>query len=230
MAALAGIIYLKKNPVAPTIFRMFVYYLCLTAIIDILGTYNAMAYYSDYRIFGFVKDTVWQSNYWLYNSFKTFSFLVYFVFFISQLNSDRSRQWLYMASAVFFISAWINLIVSGKFFVAYAAYTPIVGSVFLSICIAFYLFEILKSDRILNFYKSLSFYVAVGAILWHLTFTPMFIYNNYKVMGSSPEFFKIYLLVLSVLNFVMYGLFTLGFIIEIKKMRRLSPITKTETK
>lgn len=221
MAAVAGLFYLKNYPKANVTNRIFVYYLCLTVCIDLFGSYNAIAYYSDYKFFGFIKDTVWRSNYWLYNIYKPFAFLIYFEFIKRQLISVKARKIITGSMIFFFVTAWIYLIISGDFFKAYAAYTSIVGSILLLTFIAFYMYEILMSDRILTFYRQLSFYVAVGALLWNLTITPMFIYNTFKIMGSSPEFLKIYLMVLSILNFVMYSLFTIGFVVEIRKQKGL---------
>lgn len=220
LAAMAGTIYLRKVPKVPTLYKYFVYYLWITFIVDVSGAYLLVAYYEWKALLKLIEGTIFYRNYWLFNPMKIFSLSFYCLFFILQLESERSKKILSWLVGLFFISAWINLIVSGKFFIAYAAYTPIVGSILLSICIAFYLLEMLNGDKILNFYKNLTFYVAVGALLWHLTFTPMFIYNNYKIMGSSAEFLKVYLFILGVLNFVMYGLYTVGFIVEIKNSKR----------
>ncbi|MFD1096428.1 hypothetical protein [Salegentibacter chungangensis] len=218
-AALAGLIYLLNVRETGRWTRRFVYFLWITFFIDLSGAYVRLAYYSDYTIFGFIENTVWQRNYWLYNSYNIFVFLFFSLFFISQLSGSKIKKVLRGVCVFYLLSAWINLIVSGKFFTGYSAYTFLLGTLLLSVSIGFYFYQLLKSDKILSFYKDISFYIASGTLLNYLAFTPMFLYNNFAVMKTSPEFVDIYLTVLALLNFVMYGFYTLGFIIEIRKKR-----------
>lgn len=220
LAAIAAVVYLKRVKEIPLYKRIFIFYLCGIFVIDVLGYYAAVAYYSDYRLFSFAKDSVFRQNYWMFNAVKPFAYLVYLQFFILQIRSQRLRKLLTWASAVFLISSLLNLIFSGEYFTAYITYTPLAGSILLSVCIACYLFDMITSDKILHFFKSLSFYVAVGALIWHLVFTPMFIYNKFNIMNSSPDFVKVYLMTLGLLNFYMYSLFVIGFFIEMKYEKR----------
>ncbi|AVR46973.1 hypothetical protein C7S20_17885 [Christiangramia fulva] len=220
LAALAAFIYFRRVKNIPLYKKIFIFYLCAMFLIDVLGYYVAVAYYSDYQIFGFTKGTVFERNYWLFNAVKPFAVLVYLQFFIFQIRSSKLRKILTWAAVVFFLSSLLYLIFSGEFFTAYAAFTPLAGSILLSITIACYLIEMLTSETILYFFKSLSFYVAVGALIWHLVFTPMFIYNKLNIMNSSPQFVKIYLMTLGILNFFMYSVFVLGFLVEMRSREK----------
>lgn len=220
LAATAAIIYLKRVKAIPLYKRIFIFYLCAMFVIDVLGYYAAVAYYSDYRLFAFAKDTVFRQNYWIFNAVKPFAYLVYLQFFIFQVRSRKLRKILGWAAAVFLVFSLYNLIFSGEYFIAYVTLIPLVGSILLSITIACYLFDMLTSNKILAFFKSLTFYVATGALIWHLVFTPMFIYNKFNIMSSSPEFVEVYLMTLGILNFFMYSLFVVGFFVEMKYEKR----------
>lgn len=192
---------------------------------DLTGFYALLAYYSDYKILGFVKGTPFAQNYWLYNSMKTIAFVFYFYFFIYQLQSRRLRKMLTWVTWVFFILAWCNLLIFDNFFKGYSPFTVIGGTLILLICIALYFYQVLKSDRILYFYRELPFYVAVGTLLWHLSITPLFIYNKYGIMTQSEDFVTMYLRILAIMNFIMYSLFAIGFIftaLSQKKKRIIS--------
>lgn len=221
LAALAALIYLKRLKNVPLYKRIFIFYLCAMFLVDVMGYYVAIAYYSDYRIFGFTRGTVFQQNYWMFNAVKPFAILVYLQFFIAQIRSIKLRKGLTWAAGVFLVSSILNLIFSGEFFIGYITYTPIAGSILLSITIGCYLFEMLTVDRTLIFFKSLSFFVAVGSLIWHLVFTPMFVFNNFSVMDSTPEFVKVYLMTLGLLNFFMYSMFIIGFFVEMKNRQRV---------
>lgn len=220
LAAIAAVIYYKRVKSIPLYKKIFIFYLCAIFVIDVSGYYAAVAYYSDYRLFSFAKDSVFRQNYWMFNTVKPFAYLVYLQFFIFQIRSQRLQKILSWAAAVFLIISLLNLILSGEYFTAYITLTPLAGSILLSICIGCYLFNMITSDKILQFFKSLSFYVAAGALIWHLVFTPMFIYNKINIMNSTPDFVKVYLMTLGLLNFYMYSLFVTGFFIEMKYEKR----------
>lgn len=212
LAAIAGSIYLAKVKKVPRINRIFVWFLWLTLFVDLSGFYSLIGYYTDYRYFGFVKGTKYLQNYWLYNIFKTVAFVFYFYFFILQLNSPRIRKIMIWITWIFFVSAWANYFFFTDIFLGYSSFTAIGGTFILLLCIALYLFQIIRSDKIVDFYREFPFYVAIGALLWHLTITPLFIYNKYGIMHSSADFVQMYLRILTIMNFIMYGLFAIGFI------------------
>lgn len=195
---------------------MFVWFLWSVFIVDLIGFYAAFTYFNNYRIFGFIKGTVFENNYWLFNSFKIISFSVYIFFFIKQLYSLSKKRILSITLVFFVLSAIINLIFSNAFFTSYITYTTIWGTFLLLICIGLYFFEILNSDRIIRFYRSLPFYIAIGALIWHLCVTPLFIYSNFFQI-QSPDFVHIYGITLGILNWIMYGSYIVGFFMCINK-------------
>lgn len=217
IAALAGAYYLIKAKNIPLIHRIFVWFLWLTLLIDTSGFYNIVAYYSDYEYFSFIKGTRFAHTYWLFNPYHLIAFVAFQSFFIIQIISEKLRKILWAITIVFTISAILNLILSGIFFTSYSAFTAIGGTVILVFLIGLFFYQILRSNRILDFYKDLAFYVAIGALLWHVSITPLFIYNKFGIMNTNPEFVNFYKILLSVMNAFMYGSFAAGFFIVAKK-------------
>lgn len=220
ISACVGSYFLIKVPVVRKSYRHFVYFLWFTFFVDFLGGYDALAYFTDYEVLGFIKGTVWQHDYWYYNLAKPIFFAFYFYFFIAQLDSPKLRyilKWIAIVSVGSFI---LDLIISGSFFNAYPSYTYVIGPIILMLYTGAYFRQLLNSQQLLYFYKELSFYVAIGVLIWHLGFTPMFLYNNYLVMKTSPDFLQIYRWMIGIFNFTLYGLFVVGFIIEIRKSRQ----------
>ncbi len=216
IAALAGAYYLLKGKNIPFINKIFVWFLWLTLVIDFSGLYMLVGYYSDYKYFGFVKGTRFVQNYWLFNSYHLIAFGAFLSFFISQISSKKWRKRLWLITLLFSISAIINLIFSGVFFTGYAAFTAIGGTLLLLFCIGLFFYQVLRSDKILNFYSDLAFYVAIGALIWHVSITPLFIYNKFGIMASSPEFVNFYKGLLLTMNVFMYSSFAAGFIVKSK--------------
>lgn len=213
LAAVAGSYYLFKTPHPKKIIRLFVYFLWLTVFIEVIGLYTVYAYFTDYKNLEFLRDSPFERNYWLYNSFHVLSFAMYYFFFILHLNSAKTRRILTLTALIFLITVIINLIYSGIFFVAYSAYTSVGGTLIIIICILAYYYEILKSDNILNFYKNVVFYVSIGVLIWYLVVTPLFIYSKYFTL-ASPDFVALHGLIIILSNVFMYGMFIIGFLIS----------------
>lgn len=219
IAALAGGYYLLRTNNIPSIHKIFVWFLWLTLLVDTSGFYNVAAYYSGYEYFSFIKGTRYVHTYWLFNPYHLIAYAAFQSFFITQINSERIRKILWAITIVFIISAILNLILSGIFFISYSAFTAIGGTVILVLWIGLFFYQILRSNRILNFYKDLGFYIAIGALIWHVSITPLFIYNKFGIMNTSPEFVNFYKILLSIMNAFMYLSFAAGFLIVSQKGR-----------
>lgn len=220
IAAITGWVYLRKVPDVPFYKKFFIYYLWVILLVDLLGYYVAVAYYTDYRVFGFIKDTVLERNYWLFNAAYPLTFIPYLWFFVAQLKSKDLQRWFKIGAGLYLILAVVFNITSGDYFTSYVSFHLIAGSILLAISIASYFIQILNSDQIINFYKTLSFYVGVGALLWHLGYTPLYILNRYNIMESSPDFLEVYKIMLSIFNLLLYSCFTIGFLVEMRHFKK----------
>lgn len=211
-AAIAGSLYLRQLRHPKPEVRLFVYYLWFVVVIELLGLYPALNYVTNFGAFPFIKDTLFERNYWLYNSYSIIKFIVLFIFFIRQLRKKKMRSIFYSLGGLFIVFAILNLLFSGVFFISNSAFTSIVGTLILLVLICLYYFEILKSNRILNFYKDLPFYVSVAMLFWHLVVTPLFIYSIYFTL-KSPEFVSLHMIILMISNFILYGTLIAGFLV-----------------
>lgn len=211
-AAIAGSLYLRKLKYPEKGIKLIVYYLWLVVVVELVGLYPSYAYFHDYKRLGFIQGTLFERNYWWFNSYNILKFIILYVFFIFQLDSRAKRKILLLISGLLVISFIYVQIFGGEFFKSYSAYIAIAGTVYLMILILLYHFEILKSEKILKFYKSMPFYVSIGMLIWHVTTTPVFIYNKYFSL-QSPDFIYIQFLILKLVNIFLYGLLILGFMV-----------------
>lgn len=201
-----------------------VFYLWLVILVEIVGLYPIINYFTDFQAFPFVEGTLFERNYWWYNAYALVKFLIFLYYFIWQLRSTGARKFYSVLAIMFTIGGIINLFLSNVFFTAYSAFTSFVGTVILVTVILFYYFEILKSNRVLNFYRIPAFYFSVGILIWHLTVTPLFIYNHYFTL-KSPEFIQLHVFVLHLANLILYSSFILGWI-TCSKYSRLDEVYK----
>lgn len=218
-AAVAGTIYLKHTNTQTPYSKIFVFYLWLVVIVEIIGIYPAVNYFTNFSFIPVVEGTVFERNFWLYNSYNIVKFVVLFLFFKAQLRNKINIKIFNWIVPGFVIIAILNLIFSDVFFTRSSAFTYITGSLILMILIFVYYIELLKSDRILFFYKTLAFYISVGLLLWHVAVTPLFIYNKYFSM-TSPEFVQLHSTILKFSNYFLYGIYIIAFIICLPKNKR----------
>lgn len=211
LASLAGSYYLFKVDEINKVIRIFVYFLWVTFLIDFLGIYSVYAYFEDYNLFYFIKNTPIERNVWLFNSFKIISFSMYSFLFISRLRKPVVRKTFLGLLAFFIVSAIINLVFSGVFFETISSYTYILGTILILLSIISWYFQLLTSDAIVNFYRNIFFYLSVGALIWHLIVTPLFIFNNYFAR-ANPAFLELHSIILKLANIFMYLTFSIGFL------------------
>ena len=210
-AAVSGTYYLHKVGEAKKGEQLMVVYLWLVIFIEIVGLYPVLNYFTNFQAFPFVEGTLFERNYWWYNSYSLVKFLVILYYFIWQIRSRITREIFSVLAILFTFGGVLNLLFSGVFFKGNAAFSSIGGTLLLVILIFLYYFETLKSSRILNFYRIPAFYFSVGILIWHLTVTPLFIYSHYFSL-KSPEFVELHTIILRMANVILYSLFILGWL------------------
>ncbi|MEP2935303.1 MAG: hypothetical protein ABJM06_06270 [Gilvibacter sp.] len=212
IAAFAGLYHIRKYKTG-TYTKQVVYVLFFVAISELICTYATIAEYSDFKYFGFVKGTVFERNYWIHNIQLIITFSFFINYFRTRLRRGFVSQIIFYLVRIFIITAVLNLIFTDIYFLGISKYTYITGSIFLLISILVYYFELLKSDSLLHFNKSLTFYISVGLLIYYLCITPLFIYGNYYNSDSGDAFIKFYLYTLACANLVMYGTITAAFLL-----------------
>ncbi|MDC7998110.1 hypothetical protein [Gilvibacter sediminis] len=213
IAAFAGLYHIKRHQVG-TYTKYVVYVLFFVAFTEIIAYTIPILVDREVGFFAALKATPFADNLWIHNPQLIVTFGFFAAFFRSRLKRGFLATLIKWGVVAYVISAIANLIFTDIMFVGISNYTYIVGSIFLLICILIYYFELLKSDNILRFSTSLTFYISVGLLIYYLCITPLFIYGRYYYQFESGDAFnQFYLYTLAVANVIMYGTFTLGFIL-----------------
>ncbi|CAM3382268.1 hypothetical protein AEQU2_01609 [Aequorivita lipolytica] len=212
LAFLAGLFYYFKNKSRPTYY--LVWFLGITVFFEIFGWYVVLI--SNGPLY-FLKDTVFDSNYWSSNIYSIISYLFYINYFKWYLSSKNSIHILNRVSVVFLAVSILEILFSKGFFVKFMPISNILGTLLVFLSIAFYYLELLKSDHILQVHKSLPFYVSVGALIFHLCTTPLFLYSAYYSNSIDPGFVSLYRQVIFGTNYLLYSIYIAGFLICLRK-------------
>lgn len=216
IAAVAGVFYLLKTSSRKPGVKTFVYYLCFIFLADLFGLYAIWAYYDNYETLPFLKNSPLHRNFWWYNIIHVVILLSYAQLFIRQLVSDRMKKIRKILSFGLIILVLYSIVcysTFGEFLFDYDISVLILNAFFMLICIGAYYYDILTSDKILDFSKEIIFFISVGTLIYQLCVTPIQIYTSY-FNQSNPDFIKFYAAVLRYANIFMYSLFALGFYMD----------------
>ncbi len=208
LSFLIGLYYYRKYPSRPTYY--LVLFLGLTVSVELAGWYAILM---KFGYLTFLEGTPFQKNFWLYNIYGVVSYLFYINYFKWFLTSVRSIAILNIASIVFLVVAAIETLFFPGFFETFLPIYRIFGTLLVLMSIAIYYLELLKSDQILQVHKSLPFYISVGALMFHLCTTPLFIYVSYFNYSIDPGFAVLYRQVIFGTNYFLYSIYIAGFLI-----------------
>ncbi|WP_310991749.1 hypothetical protein [Aequorivita marina] len=208
LAFIFGLFYYSKNKSKPTYY--LVWFLGITIFIELFNWY---AYFVYFGYFSFLKGTVFESNYWSGNIYGLISYLFYINYFKWHL-LDKVKIKIVNAFAItFLVVSLAEIVFSGGFFLRLLPISNVLGTILVLISISFYYLELLKSNQILVVQRSLPFYVSVGALLYHLCATPLFIYSVYYSNSVDPGFVSLYRHIIFGINILFYSIYIVGFLI-----------------
>jgi hypothetical protein len=219
-AAIAGTYYLKKQRPVSKRDKLLVYFLWLTFLIELFATYAIIAYFTDYKVFGFIKDTVFERNFWLYNLYSIISFGVLMYYFTSLISSALLRKIFHSFNVVFILGSIFYFLQKDNFFKTTSGIIIFSSTILLLLVIVTFYYSLLKSDNIIDLKKYLPIYISVGVLVFNLCVSPIDIFLNF-FNSFNKNFVSFRSTIILVSNFIMYGSFIAGFIICSKRKQQI---------
>ncbi|WP_159021255.1 hypothetical protein [Formosa sp. L2A11] len=151
------------------------------------------------------------SNYWWYGLFWTIGSVLFWSFFYQQIIHIKSyRTILNISTYIFVVCISIYTIMHiDQFFKTVLTFNKIFGSIIILMAIVLYFLNVLQSDIILSFYKSIYFYISMILFFWWIITMPLYFYQKFVFVDTTA---LINLLKLTRLfaNVLMYGTFVLA--------------------
>ena len=215
LAALTGVFVFKKYRSVSV--RYFIYFLILVFICDSLNSYTSFV--KPNLALEFLIGTKFEKNFWWSNIYWGIGAIMFFSFYYRLvLKNHKYKSYIKILSYSYLIFSIAYIILNWTaFFISNFIVLELLGAFIILVCVALYFVEILNSDRILNFYKSISFYISATIFVWWLIITPITFYDVYFVYEVGIGHFDKDFLVLR--NFVylsanifMYLTYTFAFI------------------
>lgn len=217
MAAVTGLFLYKKYEL--TAAKYFVYFLFYLTFFDFLSGYTYPSYIHSELFMSFLKGTVLEKNYWLSTLYWKIGAIMFFAFYYGKiLNYQSFKNIIKYISYGFFVFSIIYILLNwSAFFTSYFPIISILGSIVIFLCTIFYFIELLQSETILTFYKSLNFYISAAIFIWWLIITPIVFYDNYTsytvgVYERDWDYIELRRLIYISANIFMYSTFTFALI------------------
>jgi len=215
IAALSGSYYLKK--VKDNRLRIFVYYLWLTVIVEIVGSYGyVMQYNFDSEWFIAIKNSQFCYNTWLYNTYAFLAIGLIGIFYSNFMSTTKTRAAILSIFVIYSLFSILFFTFTDSFFKKSIPYDIIIGASIICFYVVLYFLELIKSDKILKFYELPSFYISIGLLIWYLCVSPLFIFNSY-FNSISSDFGVFRILLLLFINIFTYSCFAFGFLYPLRK-------------
>lgn len=213
LAAIMGLIYYQKYK--STKVKYFIFFLVYVAILELIGGYTI--YVDNYEFLKNVKaalkGTLIERNFWWYNLFWNVGSALFFAFYFREVVKNKSFKIIlkYIGILFFVVSMGYYLNDLHTFFTNFIPFTSIFSSIVKVLSIILYLIEILQSDKIMVFYKSMNFYIGAPMLIWCLVLTPLTFYNIYFSRADwNFVFLKQYIYLFS--NMFLYLTYTFALI------------------
>lgn len=212
-AIIATITYKKYKGSQSWIFMPFLWFTFLIELLNLLPT--ARLFYPHWNFLKLMSyilpDQLIASSIWVGSMYSIVSFYVYLWYYKSILGCRRSARTIDVCIVIYSALVIHSLLNFEDLMVSWLQPHMFAGVVFTVVAICFYFMTILKSDKILSFYQTLPFWLTMGILFFNLVTMPIFIFA--KQLNFSASIY-VYILVLS--SYVMYGCFIVGFIVSVK--------------
>ena len=217
-AALSGSYYLRK--VNDSRLRIFVYYLWLTVVVEIIGRYGYLMQYDfDNAWFIAFKNSVFRTNTWLYNIYSYLAIGLIGIFYKSFMSTYKSRAAILSIIGLYSLFTILYFTLTDDFFKLTLPFNLIIATLIICFYVIMYFLELIKSDNILDFHKLPSFYISIGLLLWYLCVMPLFIFNSY-LLSFNTDFIAFRILLLLFINICTYSCFAFAFLYPLYQSRR----------
>lgn len=211
IAAITAVFVYKRY--SSTNIKYFLWFLVYIAILELIGGYPK--YIVNYEFLKPIRlaleGTLFIRNYWLYNIFwATISPLFYAFYFMLAIERKLFKKIIKVTMVLFIILASSKIIIDPtKLFTNTIVANDIMGATLVFISVILFFIEMLQSEKILNFYKSINFYIAAIVFIWFLVLTPLDFYNIYFSTADWDFIILKWQIYLS-MNFFMYISFSIA--------------------
>lgn len=189
LPVIVGLMLFKKYKKSPA--KFIIYFLCFALFVDLIGSYPQVLKAND--LFYLIEGTLIERNYWWFHFFWWcgLSFFVYFINY-KVIRNIKLRAIIRYAYYFYLLQVALALIFRFEYLFAPDERVIKIASLWIVLLsIIVYFFEVLTSNRIVHFYKSIYFYFNATIFVWVLIMVPLDFFETYfNTKDWNYVFFK----------------------------------------
>lgn len=181
MAALVGL--LTFNKFKQTKVKYFIYFLIYVLVIELIGWYPSLSYYNESFkwIDNLTKGTILEENYLWYGIFWKMGSALFISFYFNKVlrkdifkNIIKYLTYLFIGMCIIYLLFFNSTYYKGESYLINFS-----GVLIIVLSAIFYLVEVLMSEKVISFYKSVHFYIASVFFIFFLIKTPITFFQIY---------------------------------------------------
>jgi len=218
LAALAGSYYWLKTK--DQTIRPFVWYLWFVVFIETIGMYTYLYDYVDNPIINWLEHSFMRRNTWLYNIYDLVSLLLIWMFMKRNIKVSFSHKVINITVFLCIGIIILYFFFSGNFFVTTIDYAFAIATFAIFTMALIYLWELVRSDQILSFYKDHVFYIIIAMVLFYICITPMLLFQEYY-LEINKSFIQFRELLLTISNIILYSCYIFAFFYSLHHKKKL---------
>ncbi len=204
IAAIIGTIYFYKYKHTPL--KYFLYLLWYITITEFFSLYT-----NENEVLIYIDKSGQKYNLWMFNLLEIITFITLFYIYFRSIKNLNYKFWIKIFIISYIIISIINWSVLQNFILEWSELPYIIGSFFTIGAIVFYFIELLRSEKIVLFHKTLLFWISIGLLLFYAGTIPFSIEMNGYALIPGIRIHKLFL-IMYILAILMYLIFTFGFI------------------
>lgn len=211
LSAVTGLLLFQKYK--DTTAKYFIYFLVYIVFMVIIGRYTS--YVKDDGFLSFLDGTLLEKNYWYFTIFWNIVVSSFFGLYYSEILENAVLKKVLKVSVVLYIlvSIIVILLNLNLFFTNSIPLIDVLGALIILQCVFYYFMEILQGDKILTFYKNLTFYISCAILLFWLIKTPLAFFEPYY-KKIDVEYVHLRAFINFYVITFMYLTFTIGLIVS----------------
>ena len=207
--AFIGVLNYRKFKTTPV--SRFIVFLVFVSFIEIIANYPS--YLISLNKYYLLDGTLIKQNYWWYTIAWTIGSALFFSYYLNKVVETKFiKNILQSLFWIMVMTVFVVLIFDYKqVFSSFPVIIEIVSFLVVVFSVIFYFIEVLLSDNILNFYKSIHFYICTAILFWWLVTTPLVFYEVYN-STSDWDYIILKWQIRLFSNVVMYLTFSMALI------------------
>jgi len=218
LAALAGTYYWLKTK--DQTIRPFVWYLWFVVFTETIALYPYLYGHVDNPLVNWLEHSIMRRTTWLYNIYHVVSLFLFWMFMKRNIKFSFSHKVINIAVFLCIGIIILYFFFSGNFFVTTIDYPFAIATFAIFTVTIIYLWELIRSDQILSFYKDHVFYICIAMVLFYICMTPILLFQEYY-LERNKSFIQFRGLLLTISNIILYSCYVFAFFYSLHHKKKL---------